>query len=175
VTNLAANNRPVQFSYVVRDLEEAMTRFRDAMRLGPFFLIENLRLDEVRYRGDPSELEISLALAHTGDVEIELIMPVTTAPSALSDHDTGAQCRFHHVCYLTDSYFTDIEVYRNEGFAIATQGRAMGSIDFCYIDTFAQLGHMTELAAPCPEVVQLHETVRLAAIDWNGRDAIRRL
>lgn len=142
---------PVQYAYLVKDMERAITMWRQRVALGPFFVIPNIRVNDALYRGQPSELEFSVALAQAGDIQIELIVQHSTPASALTDTDSGRFCQLNHIAFMSD-FEEDVARYRSMGHEVATEGVALGEMRFCYIDTVEQLGHMTELA---PRVRQL--------------------
>ena len=62
-----------QIAYVVSDLELAIGYWVSKMNAGPFFLFEHALLENQIYRGAPSDADISLAVANSGDLQIELI------------------------------------------------------------------------------------------------------
>ena len=93
-----------QNGYVVRDIEKAMKFWAEAMRVGPFFYIPKVKTDWFRYRGIDSAVEMSIALANSGDLQIELIQQRNDAPSMyldhLRDHGEGMQ----HMSYWSNDY-----------------------------------------------------------------------
>src|SRR5207244_11901737 len=75
-----------QNGYVVRDIEKAMKFWTEVQRVGPFFYIPKVKTDWFRYRGVDSPVEMSIALANSGDLQIELIQQRNDAPSMSLDH-----------------------------------------------------------------------------------------
>ena len=74
-----------QNGYVVRDIERAMRHWTETLGVGPFFYIEKVPVRNFRYRGAPSDLDMSVALANTGALQIELIQQRNDAPSMYRD------------------------------------------------------------------------------------------
>jgi Glyoxalase/Bleomycin resistance protein/Dioxygenase superfamily len=70
-----------QNGYVVRDIEKAMKFWTEVQCVGPFFYIPSVKTDWFRYRGADSPVEMSIALANAGDLQIELIQQRNDAPS----------------------------------------------------------------------------------------------
>lgn len=62
-----------QSGYVVHDVRAAMAHWIDVFGVGPWFYFERVKLDYFRHRGVDSALEVSIALANSGDPQIELI------------------------------------------------------------------------------------------------------
>ena len=92
----------MQLAYLPADFDAAVTYWTETMGVGPFYLIENVRLGDMQYRGAPSEALFSIALAYWGDIQIELIRAENDAPSLYSG-DYAVTDRLHHVCILVDS------------------------------------------------------------------------
>jgi Glyoxalase/Bleomycin resistance protein/Dioxygenase superfamily len=84
-----------QNGYVVRDIAAAMKFWTEVLRVGPFFYIPAVKSDWFRYRGTDSAVEMSIALANSGDLQIELIQQRNDAPSMyldfLREHGEGLQ------------------------------------------------------------------------------------
>ena len=84
-----------QNGYVVRDIASAMKFWTEVLRIGPFFYVPAVKIDWYRYRGEDSPLEMSVALANSGDLQIELIQQRNDAPSMyldfLREHGEGLQ------------------------------------------------------------------------------------
>jgi hypothetical protein len=92
-----ASDRIIQNAYYVSDLDTAITRFHQLWGLGPFFVRRHIALDNVVYRGEPSELDISAAYTQSGDIMIELVTQHNDAPSTFRDRYQSTESGFHHV------------------------------------------------------------------------------
>jgi Glyoxalase/Bleomycin resistance protein/Dioxygenase superfamily len=55
-----------QNGYVVRDIEAAMRHWIDVLGVGPWFYVERAPIEDFQYRGKPSPVEVSIALANSG-------------------------------------------------------------------------------------------------------------
>lgn len=62
-----------QNGYVVHDLDRAMHHWTTALGIGPFYYIETVDLDWFSHRGQPQSPHLSIALANSGPLQIELI------------------------------------------------------------------------------------------------------
>src|ERR1700693_6199140 len=71
----------VQFAYVVADLERAMADYTARLNIGPWFVIGPFSPPEARYRGQPTKLNVTLAIGYSGHMQIELIQQHNDAPS----------------------------------------------------------------------------------------------
>lgn len=166
--------RVVQYGYVVKDLEREMDRWQRLYPIGPFFMLPKVPVSDGIYRGQPMELTMTAALAQLGDVQIELLFQHTDGPSALTETpapDVGAA--LNHFNMLTNDIEGDLAVLEAQGFPLVMRGIVLGGMPFAYVDTAALTGHFTELAPATPELLEIFDEVRRAAIDWDGRDPVR--
>src|ERR1051325_3434379 len=62
-----------QYGYVVRDIGAAMEHWINLIGVGPWYYIDRVKADYFRHRGVESPIEMSIALANSGDLQIELI------------------------------------------------------------------------------------------------------
>jgi len=74
-----------QVGIVVRDIDKAMRHWVEVCGVGPWFYAEQLPMDEFRYRGRRYDLKVSIALANSGDVQLELIQQRCDSPSLYRD------------------------------------------------------------------------------------------
>ncbi|MEX2031793.1 MAG: VOC family protein, partial [Dehalococcoidia bacterium] len=58
-----------QIGYVVHDVDTAVQSWL-ALGVGPWFTMPHLEMRGCRYRGDVSEPPLSIALAHSGPMQI---------------------------------------------------------------------------------------------------------
>lgn len=70
-----------QNGYVVRDMGAALKHWTEVLGVGPFYYIEQVQMDVFTFRGEPSEIDVSIALGNSGDLQIELICQRNDAPS----------------------------------------------------------------------------------------------
>ena len=61
-----------QLAYVVRDMDAALKYWVDVLKVGPFYLFEHCPLRNQRYRGNPSNVDVTLALGNSGALQIEV-------------------------------------------------------------------------------------------------------
>lgn len=164
-----------QNSYVVPDLDAALKHWTENLGVGPFYLYSHMNLGETTYRGAPSELDASLALAKAGNVQIELIEQHSDTPSAYRDlFPKGSPGGFHHVAVWADDFDAAVAQYEALGYEAATTG---GSPDiggrFAYMDTSKDLGIMVEVVERSKDIDDFIDMIADAAKDWDGSDPVR--
>ena len=97
----------IQIAYFPTDFDAAMQYWIETVGVGPFFVLNDVRLDEMTYRGEPTDAVFSMAIGYWGDIQIELIKTDSTAPS-LYHGEYAVRDSVHHVCV----FVPDIEEAR---------------------------------------------------------------
>ena len=90
---------PHHHAYVVEDIEATVNRLVDQLGAGPFFLVENVPLENVLSRGEPAEFVHNSAFGSCGGGAIELIETVSLAPERVEKRFSAPRPRIHHVAY----------------------------------------------------------------------------
>ena len=157
----------LQFSWVVPDLAIAARRWHDAMGIGPFLVNRHLQIADMRYRGAPSQVDFSTAIAQAGDVQIELVEQHDDGPSCYRDTVPAGTEGMHHVAVVVEDYETEFSRYRDGGFVAAAEGR-FGDVRYAYMDTSATIGHMVEILEDKPAIRGFFRAIASAAEKWDG-------
>jgi hypothetical protein len=171
---MLSNRTMVQNGWIVDDLQAAVKKWIDFYGVGPFWISEKVVPDNVLYRGTPAHLEMSVALAHAGNVQIELIQQKSDGPSAYRDQFNPGQGGFHHACYHSDDYDADKALFEANGYVAATEGSIYGGeLRFAYFDTRADFGIFTEIVTPNEAFRASNQKLKDASENWDGKDPIR--
>ena len=93
-----------QNGYVVRDIRAAMDHWVNVMGVGPWYYIDRVKTDYFRHRGQDSGMEMSVALANSGDLQIELIQQRNDAPSMYKEFLNSGREGLQHMSYWTRDY-----------------------------------------------------------------------
>jgi hypothetical protein len=164
----------VQMAWVVNDLEAAMHRWIEQQGAGPFYVLRHCAVTNVRYRGRPATVDMDVAIAQSGGVQIELIQQHDDAPSCYRDMYPRGQEGFHHLCYVVDDLRGALAHFGKHGQPPAIEGN-FGNVEFAYVDTRPGIGCMTELVGRHPDIEAFFGMIADAARDWDGREPIRYL
>jgi hypothetical protein len=71
-----------QMGFVVRDIDKAMRHWVEVCGVGPWFVTEKLPLDAFWYKERRYDnIHLTIALANSGDVQLELIQQRDETPS----------------------------------------------------------------------------------------------
>lgn len=161
-----------QNAWVVDDVEGACLRWVNEMGVGPFFVADYTdQFSDITYRGEPADLQMYVAIAQAGPVQIEIIQPKVER-CAYRDSVPVGTMGFHHMCVWTHDIDADSEYFEGLGYPTVNRGTA-GDIQFAYYDTRPLLGCMWEVVNPAESIVERFAMIARAAEDWDGNDPIR--
>jgi hypothetical protein len=168
----APGGQYIQVAWVVADLERAMRRWLETARVGPFFLNAHVVTEGLLYRGKPTSVDYSLAIAQAGSIQIELIQQHNDQPSAYRDGVPAGEDGFHHLACFVADFDAELVRLRDQGVETAASGK-FGDMRFIYADTRPTLGCMTEVLENTPLIHQIFDRVAEASKGWDGREPIR--
>lgn len=162
----------MQIAFVPEDFDAALNHWTDKMGVGPFFLLENIELANSTYLGAPNGCVFSIALAYWGDIQVELIRQENDAPSIYRD---AKGPNVHHTCVLTSDIASARALALASGAKILTEGDVAPDGAVLYVDTGGGSGSIVEILQPASGTQAVFDMIRNAALDWDGRDPVRRL
>ena len=130
-----------QVGVVVRDIEAAMQHWIDVCGVGPWFYAEQLPVTMFSYRGERhDDIHISVALANSGDVQIELIQQRCDTPSMYRDFLAAGHEGMQHWSSWPVDYDAKLEHALANGYTVGQQGdSARGR--FVYLRSSSDLGY----------------------------------
>ena len=164
----------MQMAWVVDDLEASMRRWIEQHGAGPFHVLRHCAVQNVRYRGRPATVDMDVAIAQSGGVQIELIQQHDDAPSCYRDMYPMGREGFHHLCYVVDDLRGALAHFAKLGQPPAIEGN-FGNVEFAYVDTRAGIGCMTELVGRHPDIEAFFTMIADSARGWDGREPVRYL
>lgn len=152
-----------QVAFVVKDLAAAQRFFGDKMGVPRFYVIENFGkiATDKTFRGRPAEHDFSLAIAYSGNTQIELIQHIsgeTTYKEFLERRGEG----LHHLGFFLHEqaqYAGALDELKRSGFSVLQSGR-MGDARYTYFDTEAAIGAIMEVVMLGPEARELMARVK---------------
>jgi hypothetical protein len=174
MTSKAKFGPVMQLGFVVPDLERAVAHWSSAVGVGPFFLLEHVQFAETFYRGEPTTIDMSVAVAQWGHVQVELVQQFNDAPSIYSEFPGRELGGLQHVGVMTQSVERDLERLRPLGIDPVQWGSTANGIRFAYLTTDQHPGAMIELIEHGPAIDGFFAIVREAARNWDGSTPMRR-
>jgi len=137
-----------QVAFVVKDLTAGMEFFSRTMGVPRFYVIEDfgLKARDKTFRGRPAEQNFKLALAYSGDTQIELIQHLS-GDTCYKEHLERRGEGLHHLgffLYDPQEYQRTLDSLGAGGYSPLMSGR-FGITRYTYFDTEATIGSIMEI------------------------------
>ncbi|HVH80068.1 MAG TPA: VOC family protein [Stellaceae bacterium] len=162
-----------QIGIVVHDIEKAMKHWVEVCGVGPWFYAERLPLTNYRYKGRPYDTpHLSIALANSGDIQLELIQQRCNTPSLYWDFLNAGHEGGQHWSSWPVNYHEIREKALASGWHIGQEGDSARG-PFIYFLEEGHPGTVIEMAEATPTRMRIFDQVREAAKNWDGSDPIR--
>lgn len=165
----------MQIAFVPKDFDAAIRYWTEVMGVGPFYLMENIKLENLRYLGEPTDCVFSLALAYWGDMQIELIRPENDAPGIYTGQYGAGGEVLHHTCILTHDMASARKISDAAGAKVLVEGKVGDDGSVIYVDTGNGTGSIVEILQPASGSEGLFAMIKAASVGWDGRDPVRKL
>ena len=140
--------------------------------MGPWFVAEKLPLDGFWYKGQPYDIHITVALANSGDVQLELIQQRDTTPSMYREFLAAGHEGLQHWSSWPENYHELLDRAVKNGWTIGQRGETPRG-PFVYFLNEGHPGTVIEMAELTPTRRHIFDAVRKAAVDWDGSDPVR--
>ena len=159
-----------QLGYVVKDLEKAAWSWVEKTGVGPWTVFPQMTLDYFNYLGEPSEVEIGIAMAFTGSIQIELIQQHNEAPSMYRDFMNDRGEGIQHLCFYPEDYDSALASLTGNGMRVGQDGAIRG-MRFSYLAGMD--GNIIEMGA-IPDKIRLRRQQGItSAVEWDGSNPVR--
>ena len=159
---MIASGPVIQIAWVVDDIEATERLLSEQFGAGAWTRIPDVEFAAATttYRTRASELVAHISLAYAGDLQLELIQPVSgesVHTEFLAAHGPG----LHHVCFATDDVDAACARAEQAGHFVAMRGSMMdGEIEFAYLDCATAGAPYIELARVGPLMQEFYDAVK---------------
>lgn len=169
-----------QIAFVVRDIDKAMDYWTQTLGVGPFFIKRHIQFVDFIYRGaSTTSPVVSIALANSGYLQIELIQQHDAAPSIYREFLIAGQEGIQHVsAWMTHQDFMNRKRELHAQGVDALQACVIPSsgVNLLYLDTNNDEGggliyEISDLLEP--RHYERMCNIAEAARNWNGQDPVR--
>ncbi len=128
---------PTQIAWVTTDLDATETALTGLLGARKWVRIPNVHFapDSCSYHGKPADFVAGISLSYLGDMQLELISPVS-GQSIYSDFLRDCGAGLHHVCTEVESpeeFDAALARAADSGASVVQQGVMPGGIQFAYI------------------------------------------
>ena len=163
----------MQTAFIVEDIHKEMERFTRLMGVGPWFLRERGRFSVQTYRGEPTDVELAIAMGFCGSMNYELIQQLNDAPSVYMDVVKQRGYGLHHFGYVVEDYAAGCQEYAGQGFDLVYEAEVTGGARVGYFDTLSVLPAMIAVIQMTPHSEANFTRFQQASVGWDGSDPVR--
>lgn len=167
--SLAGLGTIMQISYVPEDYDAALEYWTGTMGAGPFFHTEAVQVENVKFRGEPSDIQFSMAIGYWGDVQIELIRPDNDAPSMFKEWRAKGLQGVQHLCIIVDDLGQARQITETKGGTVIQEVSLPGGVGGAfYADYGGGPGTIIEYLQIPQAGLDGFASMRQAHLDWDG-------
>jgi len=163
-----------QVAYLVNDIHKAMRHWTEVLGVGPFFYVENMTAHGSTFRGQPTSPQLSLAMAQSGPVQIELIQQHNDAPSQFLSYKQAGFEGQHHIAFWTKTFDEDMARYLKEGYEILSTANTAPNRN-CFLTAVGHNGTLIEISEISGSKGEYFEKIARVAATWDGKNPLRRV
>ncbi len=119
---------------------------------------------------------MSIALANSGPLQVELIQQRNDAPSMYRDFLDAGHEGLQHIAYWTQQFDAEMERLSVSGYRVGQSGEAGGPDGrFVYLETETHPGTVVEFSEISGTKGRFFEMIAMAAREWDGTQPVRRM
>lgn len=155
----------MQAAYVVEDIDAAIAQWA-GLGLGPFLVVRNMRYDLYEFERSVGDIELSVAFAYSGDLQIELIQQHCDTPSVYRSAEGALLLGLNHLGTQTVDFEADERRMTDAGFILRQRAvsNATGIEVRYYAGAQASLVELIRLG----DGGQFFEFLKNQARHWDG-------
>lgn len=162
--------RVMQMAWVPTDYDATLRHWTETMGVGPFFDMQHIQVEACKYRGQPVDLDFSVAIAYWGDMQIELIRQHNNAPSIYRSWLEQGREGLHHICLVVENMTEARARCAEAGAEVLQEVWLPGGGEAIYVD----LGGLMVEMINFPEAhMAVFADMQAAAANWDGSDPVR--
>jgi catechol 2,3-dioxygenase-like lactoylglutathione lyase family enzyme len=155
---------PTQIAWVTPDLDATETALTGLLRVRKWVRIADVHFapDACSYHGEPADFVASISLSYLGDMQLELIAPVS-GENIYSDFLRESGPGLHHICVEVDSpegLDAALSDAVNQGAAVVQRGAMPGGIQFAYVSAPQAGVPFLEIAYVSPEMRAFYDYIK---------------
>lgn len=162
-----------QVGYVVKDIEKAMLEWLH-LGVGPWFYTGKVPVENFQYRGKPYDLDMSVALTHSGYIQVELIQQRNEAPSLYRDFLETVGEGIQHVSHWVEDFEEKSGMLLDLGYSVGHCGNIGPNGRFAYFVNATLPGTILEVSEVSGFKGELFKQIADICANWDGSDPIRR-
>ncbi|MGH3636122.1 VOC family protein [Mycobacterium sp.] len=140
---------PSQIAWVTPSLDATEGALSALLGVKKWIRLPNVHFgpDGCTYRGRPADFVADIALSYAGDMQLELIAPVS-GESIYTEFLRDCGPGLHHICFETDDIETALTEAAANGGEVVQRGTMPGGMEFGYVSApeagvpFIEIAHI---------------------------------
>jgi catechol 2,3-dioxygenase-like lactoylglutathione lyase family enzyme len=160
-----------QIGYIVSDLDTAIESWVN-LGVGPWFVLRGIPIRAL-YRGEPCETAITMALANSGEMQIELIAQDDDTTSIYSEFLASGREGYHQLAYWSDDFDETMGAVAAAGWPVVWLGDESVGTRFAYVEPPNSPATIIEIMELNEATAGMGKFVSDAAAAWDGTDPVR--
>ena len=157
----SAVRTPVQVAWVTAGLDATEAALSGLLGAKKWVRLPGVHFgpDTCSYRGTPADFVADISLSYAGEMQLELIAPVS-GESIYTEFLREAGPGLHHICVEADNFADALEEAQATGATVVQRGVMPGGMEFAYVS--AQLAGVPylEIAHVSPEIRAFFDYVK---------------
>ncbi|HME49828.1 VOC family protein [Mycobacterium sp.] len=157
----SAVRTPVQVAWVTAGLDATEAALSGLLGAKKWVRLPGVHFgpDTCSYRGTPADFVADISLSYAGEMQLELIAPVS-GESIYTEFLREAGPGLHHICVEADNFADALEEAQAAGATVVQRGVMPGGMEFAYVS--AQLAGVPylEIAHVSPEIRAFFDYVK---------------
>jgi hypothetical protein len=159
-----------QVAYLVDDIDASVGRWSRFAGVGPWTIYRGVAMVG-RYRDEPTDIVIDVALSYQDELQLELIRPRSRTVSPYQDSAGRTLIGMHHIAWMTDDLERDKNRGRERGMAVVFEASNPAS-KVAYLASPEEPGLLFELMQASPMLEEGFAAGVAASQAWDGREPV---
>ncbi|RNL63255.1 VOC family protein [Nocardioides marmoriginsengisoli] len=162
MTATIATGPVTQIAWVTDDIAATEAFLSTAFGAGTWTRMNDIRFapEDCTLRGEPADFVIHVSIVYVGDLQLEVIQPVS-GTSIYSEFLAEKGPGLHHLCFDVEDMEAALAAAAELGHPVHQAGSMMaGGMDFAYIDGTAHGVPYVEIARIGPEMKAIFEAIK---------------
>ncbi len=143
-------NNPIQIGIIVKDLEKTLENLQNILGIGPFRIVdfppEGEEDVKMIYKGEPAKFTAKFCFYDLGNIELELIQPLT-GKTVWQDFLDKKGPGLHHIKFNVPTHKPTREYLASKGIEVSQMGASVGKNagkEWVFYDTEELVGFAVE-------------------------------
>jgi hypothetical protein len=162
-----------QIGFVSPDIDRSISYFLDAWNVGPWYVLRKVA-SHVFCKGEWRDLEVSLALANAGDLQLEIIQQHNGSPSVYLDSLQRLSSTLHmqHIAVWSDDFARTKAEALARGWTTVLETDP-GPGESCYVVHPGCSEVCVEISDRSPYKEHVRNLIREVCSTWQGEAPVR--